>query len=208
MAKRRKKGSSYTPKAEDRHWYGKRQTARSEKSAARTGSATTGARRPGGSATPERPQRRTTEGPEIVTGRNPVVEALRAGVPASTLYVMSGASDDRIRESIKLATDAGVPLLEAVQLDRLDRLADAVVGGAGHDVEGARGHAARRASTTGLRPVTISGPSVVRRWGRSGVAEPPGRRAPVVALPVRAADFSERAVWRLPYPCRSSAFGV
>ncbi|MGH3380478.1 MAG: 23S rRNA (guanosine(2251)-2'-O)-methyltransferase RlmB [Actinoallomurus sp.] len=124
MAKRRKKGSSHTPKAEDRHWYGKRQTARDAKSATRTGSATTGPRRSAGS---ERPVRRSApEGPEIVTGRNAVVEALRAGIPASTLYVMTGAADDRIRESIKLATDAGVPLLEAGKVE-LDRLTDRAV---------------------------------------------------------------------------------
>ncbi|MCW2943988.1 MAG: methyltransferase, TrmH family, group 3 [Actinoallomurus sp.] len=126
MAKRRKKGPSYTPKAEDRHWYGKRQTARAEKSAARTGSATTGPGR-ASSSTAERPHRRAApEGPEMVTGRNAVVEALRAGVPASTLYVMSGTSDDRVRESIKLAADAGVPLLEAGKAE-LDRLTDRAV---------------------------------------------------------------------------------
>jgi 23S rRNA (guanosine2251-2'-O)-methyltransferase len=126
MAKRRKKGSSHTPKAEDRHWYGKRQTARATKAATRTGSVTTGPRRDS-SAAGDRPQRRPApEGPEIVTGRNPVVEALRAGIPASTLYVMSGASDDRIRESIKLATDAGVPLLEAGKAE-LDRMTDHAV---------------------------------------------------------------------------------
>lgn len=124
MAKRRKKGSSFTPKAEDRHWYGKRQTARAAKSATRTGSVTTGPRR---EAAPERPHRRSApDGPEIVTGRNPVVEALRAGIPASTLYVMTGTSDDRVRESIKLAADAGVPLLETGRAE-LDRLTDRAV---------------------------------------------------------------------------------
>jgi 23S rRNA (guanosine2251-2'-O)-methyltransferase len=127
MAKRRKKGSSHTPKAEDRHWYGKRQTARATKSATRTGTVTAGPRRGESSTATERPHRRSApDGPEIVTGRNPVVEALRAGIPASTLYVMSGASDDRIRESIKLATDAGVPLLEAGKTE-LDRLTDRAV---------------------------------------------------------------------------------
>jgi 23S rRNA (guanosine2251-2'-O)-methyltransferase len=125
MAKRRKKGSSYTPKAEDRHWYGKRQVARADKSATRTGTATTGGRHAPSAV--ERPHRRAApDGPEMVTGRNPVVEALRAGVPASTLYVMSGVSDDRVRESIKLATDARVPLLEAGK-GELDRLTDRAV---------------------------------------------------------------------------------
>jgi 23S rRNA (guanosine2251-2'-O)-methyltransferase len=125
MAKRRKKGSSYTPKAEDRHWYGQRQVARAAKSATRTGTATTGGRHAPSAV--ERPHRRAApDGPEMVTGRNAVVEALRAGVPASTLYVMSGVSDDRVRESIKLATDARVPLLEAGKAE-LDRMTDRAV---------------------------------------------------------------------------------
>jgi 23S rRNA (guanosine2251-2'-O)-methyltransferase len=128
MSKRRKKGPSHTLKAEDRHWYGKRQTARAAKSAERTGTATTaGSRRTPSSSPAERPARRyAPEGPELVTGRNPVVEALRAGIPASALYVMTGASDDRVRESIKLATDAGVPLLEAGKAE-LDRMTDRAV---------------------------------------------------------------------------------
>ncbi|MCO6010862.1 23S rRNA (guanosine(2251)-2'-O)-methyltransferase RlmB [Actinoallomurus purpureus] len=128
MSKRRKKGPSRTLKAEDRHWYGNRQTARAEKSATRTGTATAGSRRASSSSSPaDRPARRPApEGPELVTGRNPVVEALRAGIPASALYVMTGASDDRVRESIKLATDAGVPLLEAGRAE-LDRMTDQAV---------------------------------------------------------------------------------
>ncbi|GAA4609360.1 23S rRNA (guanosine(2251)-2'-O)-methyltransferase RlmB [Actinoallomurus liliacearum] len=130
MAKRRKKGPSHTLKAEDRHWYGKRQTARAAKSATRTGTPTTAGttrRTPSSSAPAERTGRRSApDGPELVTGRNPVVEALRAGIPASALYVMTGASDDRVRESIKLATDAGVPLLEAGRTE-LDRMTDRAV---------------------------------------------------------------------------------
>lgn len=59
---------------------------------------------------------------EVVAGRNAVVEALRAGVPASTLYVASRIEgDDRVRESLKLANEAGLALLETPrgELDRL-----------------------------------------------------------------------------------------
>jgi 23S rRNA (guanosine2251-2'-O)-methyltransferase len=59
---------------------------------------------------------------EVVAGRNPVVEALRAGVPASALLVMERVdSDDRVREALKAAAAAGLPVLEAprVELDRL-----------------------------------------------------------------------------------------
>src|SRR3954453_16819325 len=68
---------------------------------------------------------------------------------------------------------------------------------------------ARRAATTGLRPVTISGPSgAERRCGPSEAVEESPRRGPVVSVPVRVADLVARAVWRLPYQCRSSALRV
>jgi 23S rRNA (guanosine2251-2'-O)-methyltransferase len=59
---------------------------------------------------------------EFVAGRNPVVESLRARVPATTLYVGARvARDERVDEAIKLAADRGVPVLEAgaAELDRL-----------------------------------------------------------------------------------------
>lgn len=59
---------------------------------------------------------------ELVLGRNPVVEALRADIPASALYVLQYIdSDDRVREAIKLATERDIPLLEAPrpELDRM-----------------------------------------------------------------------------------------
>ena len=57
-----------------------------------------------------------------MAGRNPVVESLRARVPAAALYVGNRVTrDERIDESIKLAADRGVPVLEAgaAELDRL-----------------------------------------------------------------------------------------
>lgn len=61
---------------------------------------------------------------EMVYGRNSVVEALRAGIPASAMYVAQFIdSDDRVREALKLANDMGVPLLEAPRPE-LDRLAE------------------------------------------------------------------------------------
>ncbi|HEY7484525.1 MAG TPA: 23S rRNA (guanosine(2251)-2'-O)-methyltransferase RlmB [Streptosporangiaceae bacterium] len=122
MAKRRKKGSSHTPKAEDRHWYGRRQAARAAKSASRTGTATTGPARMMAKRAAASSSHRTASGdaPEVVAGRNAVVEALRAGVPGTALYVTS-TTDDRVREAIMLAGDTRMPLLEAgkAELDRL-----------------------------------------------------------------------------------------
>jgi 23S rRNA (guanosine2251-2'-O)-methyltransferase len=74
------------------------------------------------------PRRKPGSGAEVVAGRNPVVEALRAGVPASALLVVERIdSDDRVREALKTAAAVGLPVLEAPRAE-LDRLA----GGASH----------------------------------------------------------------------------
>jgi 23S rRNA (guanosine2251-2'-O)-methyltransferase len=67
---------------------------------------------------------RTQRSGTYLFGRNPVVEALRAGVPATTLYIQSkGDVDERVREAIELAVTSGIPLLEAPRSE-MDALAD------------------------------------------------------------------------------------
>jgi len=62
------------------------------------------------------------DAPELVAGRNPVVEALRARVPATALYVAQGIdTDERVREAVALAGKRGISLLE-VSRRELDRL--------------------------------------------------------------------------------------
>ncbi|WP_338780458.1 23S rRNA (guanosine(2251)-2'-O)-methyltransferase RlmB [Streptomyces sp. DG1A-41] len=60
---------------------------------------------------------------ELVVGRNPVYEALRDGVPASTLYVQQFIdNDERVREALQLAAErGGINLMEAPrpELDRM-----------------------------------------------------------------------------------------
>lgn len=75
------------------------------------------------------PRRRVDDdAPEVVLGRNPVVECLRAGVPATALHVViGGTSDERVAEAVHLAADAGLAILEVARGD-LDRIA----GGALH----------------------------------------------------------------------------
>ncbi|EUA23282.1 RNA 2'-O ribose methyltransferase substrate binding family protein [Mycobacterium xenopi 4042] len=59
---------------------------------------------------------------EVVLGRNPVLECLRAGVPATALYVALGTeADERLTESIRLAADSGIAILEVPRTD-LDRI--------------------------------------------------------------------------------------
>jgi 23S rRNA (guanosine2251-2'-O)-methyltransferase len=61
--------------------------------------------------------------PEVVIGRNSVVESLRAAVPAVALYVAPRASaDERVAEAVKLAASTGVAVLEA-GAGELERLA-------------------------------------------------------------------------------------
>ncbi|WP_433661339.1 23S rRNA (guanosine(2251)-2'-O)-methyltransferase RlmB [Nocardia sp. CA-128927] len=66
--------------------------------------------------------RKDDDSPEMVLGRNPVVECLRAGVPATALYVALGVeNDERLSESVQMAADAGISILEVPRGD-LDRL--------------------------------------------------------------------------------------
>lgn len=76
-------------------------------------------------------QRRSTKDKpqaELVAGRNPVVECLRAMVPTTALYVQLGIdADERVTEAVRLAADRGISVLE-VSKPELDRL----TGGALH----------------------------------------------------------------------------
>ncbi len=81
------------------------------------------------------PRRRATGGEaEWVAGRNSVVEALRAGIPVTGIYVAEGAErDGRLRETFQLAAESGLSLLE-VPRGELDRM----TGGAVHQGLAAR----------------------------------------------------------------------
>lgn len=65
---------------------------------------------------------RPADAPELVTGRNPVVEALRARIPATGLQVAVGVDPDpRLREALRLAGGRGISILE-VPKPALDRM--------------------------------------------------------------------------------------
>lgn len=69
----------------------------------------------------QRPGKKVDEA-ETVLGRNPVVECLRAGVPATALYVALGVeADERLTESVARAADSGIAILEVPRSD-LDRM--------------------------------------------------------------------------------------
>ncbi|MEU4536656.1 23S rRNA (guanosine(2251)-2'-O)-methyltransferase RlmB [Streptosporangium sp. NPDC023825] len=109
-------GRGATPPAHLRHWHkDKARTERIERE-----------EKTGRSPSPRTPvrTRRSDDAPEHIGGRNPVVEALRAGVPASTLYVaLRIDNDDRVKESVRIAADRGIAMLE-VGREKLDRLTE------------------------------------------------------------------------------------
>jgi len=99
-------GKGPTPKATDRPYHRAHKVkAKAEKAAS------------------ARPKRRPKTGDaEWIAGRNSVVEALRAGVPVTAVYVAEGAErDSRLREIFGVAADRGISLLEVprVELDRM-----------------------------------------------------------------------------------------
>ncbi len=101
-------GKGPTPPAEMRKGHAKQRAAQAK---TRRAQGRTTQRRGGRSAS------------ELVVGRNPVVEALREGVPASTLYVQQFIdNDERVREALQLAAErGGINLMEAPrpELDRM-----------------------------------------------------------------------------------------
>jgi 23S rRNA (guanosine2251-2'-O)-methyltransferase len=120
------KGRGPTPKAVDRPYHpaAKRKAAQEQAAQSRPRSAakaSSGAK--AGTAA------RTAKGAgDYVAGRNAVLEALRGGVPAVRLEIATGIdSDDRVREAMKLAADAAVPVGQASKLELDQR-----TGGANH----------------------------------------------------------------------------
>jgi 23S rRNA (guanosine2251-2'-O)-methyltransferase len=77
----------------------------------------------------KRPQRRTAKSgdSEWVAGRNSVVEALRAEVPVTAVYVAEGAErDGRLRETFRIVAERGISLLEVTKAE-LDRMTSRAV---------------------------------------------------------------------------------
>jgi 23S rRNA (guanosine2251-2'-O)-methyltransferase len=108
--KRGLEGRGPTPKAKDREGHVAYKTRkRAEKTVAR---------------------RRPTAGSgnaDWIAGRNSVVEALRANMPVSAVYVAEGAErDGRLREVFRVAAERGIALLEVAR-GELDRLTEGAV---------------------------------------------------------------------------------
>jgi 23S rRNA (guanosine2251-2'-O)-methyltransferase len=111
-------GKGPTPKAKDREYHKAHKVAkRAEKDAAKRSTR----RAKGGDA-------------EWIAGRNSVVEALRARMPITAVYVAEGAErDGRLREAFGLTSEQGISLMEVPRIE-LDRM----TGGAVHQGLAAR----------------------------------------------------------------------
>jgi 23S rRNA (guanosine2251-2'-O)-methyltransferase len=118
---RKLEGRGPTPKAEDRPGHSAHRRARSAEKYAGSGGRGSGSRGASGG----RGSRKS--GTESVAGRNAVLEALQAGIPASALHVQQYLdADDRVREAMRLAVGAQIPLLETTRGD-LDRISGGAV---------------------------------------------------------------------------------
>lgn len=107
-------GKSGTLPAEQRHWYEGKQRAKAARRAASSG---------GRSSAPQGADRRRPES-DLLVGRNPVLEALRTGLPATRLFLANSLDrDDRVNEAARLAGEQGVEVLEVSRAD-LDRRCD------------------------------------------------------------------------------------
>ncbi len=116
-------GRGPTPKAEDRAWHpaGKRKAA-AERYTAAGGKAKPG-QRPQGPNAARGGRAKQNDDTETVTGRNSVLEALRARIPATALYVAQRVEmDDRVKEMLSIATHREIPVLEVTRPE-LDRMA-------------------------------------------------------------------------------------
>ncbi|MFG3687821.1 23S rRNA (guanosine(2251)-2'-O)-methyltransferase RlmB [Micromonospora sp. NPDC047740] len=85
------------------------------------------AARGGPRVAPGRRSNPAKDSPELLVGRNPVLEVLRAQVPATALYLAQGIDiDDRVNEIIRTAADRGIALLEVSRAE-LDRMTGGVL---------------------------------------------------------------------------------
>ena len=188
--KRGLEGKGPTPKAKDRPYHQAHKDAKRSERSGRTETT--------------RPKRRTTKSTEAewVAGRNSVVEALRAGIPITSVYVAEGAErDGRLREAFKIAAEQGYPMMEVTR-GEMDRM----TGGAVH-----QGLAARlpsyeyahpddlldRAAEMGEKPLIVALDSVTdpRNLG-AVIRSAAGFGAHGVLIPERRAAGMTASAWK------------
>ena len=117
-------GRGPTPKAEDRAYHPA--AARKRTAEARTGKDEKRSgrddKRPGRDTA--RSTRTAAPSEDLIAGRNPVLEAARAGIPIAQVYLAARVdSDDRLAELLRTATALGAPVSEVTKSE-LDRMTD------------------------------------------------------------------------------------
>jgi 23S rRNA (guanosine2251-2'-O)-methyltransferase len=111
--KRRLAGKGPTPKAEDRTYH-----PAAKRKAAAANKPQSPARRPKNERAPHAPreqrdQREYEVQDDVIVGRNPVLEALRAGIAVKRVMVARGVDiDERITEIVELAREARIEVID------------------------------------------------------------------------------------------------
>lgn len=104
-------GKGPTPKAEDRPYH---KAHKAKQAATRRQQA-------------KPAKHRASAGADWVVGRNPVLEALLAGLPVKSAYVAEGAErDDRLRDILRFAAENSIPLIQTTR-NELDRMTGGLV---------------------------------------------------------------------------------
>ncbi|MDO4259954.1 MAG: 23S rRNA (guanosine(2251)-2'-O)-methyltransferase RlmB [Actinomycetaceae bacterium] len=108
-SRRRLEGKGPTPKAEDRTYHAahKRKVAREKREEQEAAIARARAKT----------SIKVPAGHEIVAGRNPVAEAVRAGVPVTRVFLLGNVKDDRVEEVVQKAAALGAPVYEVTRRD-------------------------------------------------------------------------------------------
>ncbi|STD04446.1 Putative TrmH family tRNA/rRNA methyltransferase [Dermatophilus congolensis] len=106
-------GKGPTPKAEDRPYHKAYKAKQAALTRAKTRTAAPG----------KRPHR---DSDDVIMGRNAVLEALREDMPIITLYISGKVDEPRLREAVALATEKGIPVLDAPR-GEMERITDSTV---------------------------------------------------------------------------------
>jgi len=120
-------GKGPTPKAEDRKGHKAYRANKTEKpGTSRKGEYLAPTAKTAGShnagRTNSKRVAKAAEAGEVLSGRNSIVEALRAKVPATAMYISNRIDmDERVKEAITLANARGIPINEVTkpEIDRL-----------------------------------------------------------------------------------------
>ena len=149
-----------------------------------------------------KPARARGESPELLVGRNPVVEALRAEIPCTALYVALGLdADERVSESVQRAAARGIAVLE-VSRNEMDKM----TGGILHQGIGLQVPPYQYADLDDVLGLATSGPDPALLVALDGVTDPRNLGAVVrsaaafgahgVIVPERRATPMTATAWR------------